>query len=142
MFTSILVRQKQFVNPDWLKSYMEGQQKQFVNPDWLKNYTKGQQKQFANPDWLKSYMEESNRKFITNKVEECKKCKKENCCKKNLFEIEDLFLSLSLSPSSSNNKDHDIKINMFKNIKNNRNLFLLSMVPCGFFLLSRLSSNK
>jgi hypothetical protein len=98
----------------------------------------GRQKQFVNPDWFKNYMEESNRKFITNKVEECKKCKKETCCKKNLLEIEDLFLS----PCSSNTRDHDIKINIFKIIKNNRNLFLLSMVPCGFFLLSRLSSNK
>jgi hypothetical protein len=123
------------------RSIIGRQKNNFVNPDCFKSYTKGQQKPFVNPDWFKNYMEESNRKFITNKVEEfekCRNCKKENCCKKNLFEIEDLFHS----PSSSNTRDHDIKINIFKIIKRNRNLFLLSMVPCGFFLLSRLSSNK
>ena len=101
----------------------------------------GRQKQFVNPDWFKNYIEESNRKFCEKKLEECKKCKKKTCCKTNLLEIEDLF------PCSSKNNENiiqefPIKINIFKFIKNNRILFLLSAVPCGLFLLSRLSSNK
>lgn len=96
-------------------------------------------KQFVNPDWFENYMEESNRKYFAKKLEEskkCEKCKKETCCKKKILEIEDLF------PSSSNHRDDDIKINTFKFMKRNRKFFLLSMIPCGLFLLSRLSSNK
>ena len=96
----------------------------------------GRQKQFVNPDWFKNYIEESNRKFFEKKLEECKKCKKETCCKKNLLEIEDLFHCSSKNNDNSI-QEFPIKINIFKFIKHNKSIFLLSAVPCGLFLLSR-----